>query len=396
MADLNVPYIVPTAALVVALALRGPMLWRAGRRDPDVRATALLLLWAAAVLVVITPINIHRLNVWTGIPNIAAPWAYSFLTAFCATSLTMIMRWREPPSDRRRRRMIAIYWIYAGIIAALWITFLLADVPEPRIYDLDTYYATTPWLREHILLYVVAHAVSSLVSASMLWKWYPEITKGWIKSGVVCLQMGYASGLVFDVAKLIAVGARWSGHDLDALSTKVAPPFALLKAALVALGFIIPQAGPAIQTRIRNGRDYRRLRALWRTVRVTNAAAATARFGVLTPVDLKLMQREQRIHDALRVLAPYFDHTAYQRHYAEAAAEHGEDQARGLAGAVAIHKAVDAYTANAPLSTHDQPPLIGPEVTEHLDTIGKALHRPRLLDRIRQRTTSTESVTVHV
>ncbi len=159
-----------------ALVLKAPTLLRAWR-DPDVRATTLLLLWASAVLVVITPINIHRLNVITGVPNIAAPWAYSFLTAFCATGLTMIMRWREPPSNRRRRRMIAIYWIYAGIGLGLWSTFLLADVPEPRIYDLDTYYASTPWMREHILLYVLAHAVSSLVAAGMLWKWYPAIAK---------------------------------------------------------------------------------------------------------------------------------------------------------------------------------------------------------------------------
>ncbi|MEU3296670.1 MAB_1171c family putative transporter [Streptomyces longwoodensis] len=394
MADLHIPYAIPTITLVAALGLRAPMLWRAGR-DPEVRATALLLLWAAAVLVVITPVNIDRLNRATGIANIAAPWAYSFLTAFCATALTMIMRWREPPSERRRRRMIAIYWIYAGIIVGLWVTFVLADVPEPRIYDLDTYYASTPWMREHILLYVLAHAVSSLVAASMLARWYPKITKGWIKSGVICLQIGWACALAFDIAKLIAVVARWTGHNLDVLSTNVAPPFALLEAILVALGFTVPQAGPALQTRLRNGRDYRRLRPLWRTLRVTNAAAATARFGMLAPLDLKLMQREQRIHDALRVLAPYFDHAAYQRHYTTAVADHGETRARGLAGAVAVQSAVAGYTAQTPIQAPDQPALIGPEVTDHLDAIGEALHRPRLLVRIRPRTTSTESVTTH-
>ncbi|CAM5320483.1 hypothetical protein SGRIM128S_01975 [Streptomyces griseomycini] len=80
----------------------------------------------------------------------------------------MIMRWREEPSHRRRRRMRRVYAIYAGVIAALWGTFLLAEAPVARIYDLDTYYATTPWMREHILLYLVAHMVSSLVAASML------------------------------------------------------------------------------------------------------------------------------------------------------------------------------------------------------------------------------------
>ncbi|GAB7101845.1 hypothetical protein JCM4814A_01590 [Streptomyces phaeofaciens JCM 4814] len=395
MENFHIPYMLPTMLLFGALVLKAPTLLRAWR-DPDVRATTLLLLWASAVLVVITPINIHRLNVITGVPNIAAPWAYSFLTAFCATGLTMIMRWREPPSNRRRRRMIAIYWIYAGIGLGLWSTFLLADVPEPRIYDLDTYYASTPWMREHILLYVLAHAVSSLVAAGMLWKWYPAIAKGWVKSGVVCLQIGYALGLAFDIAKLIAVSARWTGHDLDVFSTKVAPPFALLEAVLVALGFIIPQAGPAVLKYLRDQRDYYRLRVLWRAIRVTRAAAATANFGLWTPLDLRLIQRQQRIYDALRVLAPFVDHADYQRHYEAAVAEHGEECARGQAGAITILDALSAYTANTPLHTGDTPPQIGPEITSHVDAIGWAMQHPRLLDRTRQRATFTESHTEHV
>ncbi|MFF8446383.1 MAB_1171c family putative transporter [Streptomyces leeuwenhoekii] len=391
--DFHIPYIVPTALLAVALAFKLPTLVRASR-DPDVRATTILLTCATAVLVVITPVNIHRLNVWTGIPNIAAPWAYSFLTAFCATGLTMIMRWREPPSERRRRRITAIYWIYAGIIVALWATFLLADVPEPRIYDLDTYYATTPWMREHTLLYVLAHMVSSLVAASMLWKWYPEVTNRWLKCGVVFLQAGYASGLLFDVGKLVAVLARWTGNDLDWLSTQAAPPFALLEAILVALGFLVPQAGPFLHGWGRDQREHIRLRSLWRAVRVIEPAAATARLGWWAPLDLRLMQRQQRIHDALRLLAPYFDATAYERLYAVAAARYPEPKARGVAGALALQDATDAYRGRTPRDTGDQP-QIGPGVTDHIDDVARALRHPRLLDSVRHRATTTESTTAH-
>ncbi|MEU9354958.1 MAB_1171c family putative transporter [Streptomyces griseoloalbus] len=392
--DFHIPYVLPTALLAIALVFKFPTLLRAWR-DPDVRATMILLACATAVLVVITPVNIHRLNVWTGIPNIAAPWAYSFLTAFCATGLTMIMRWREPPSARRHRRMIAIYWIYAGIIAALWGTFLLADVPEPRIYDLDTYYATTLWMREHTLLYLLAHMVSSLIAAYMLWKWFPQVTHRWLKTGVVFLQLGYASGLVFDAAKLIAVGARWTGNNLDWLSTKAAPPFALLEAILVALGFIVPQAAPFLQKWGREQAEYLRLRPLWRTVRVVQPAAATVRIGFWAPLDLRLTQRQQRIHDALRFLAPYFDPDGYHDAYTAALAENSEQRARGIAGAIAIQAATDAYRRKAPHTTSDQPPQIGPSVTDHLEAIGRALYRSRALDRIRSQVTSTGSVTAH-
>ncbi|MGY0067443.1 MAB_1171c family putative transporter [Streptomyces sp. QTS137] len=390
----HVPYILPTALLALALVLKFPTFLRASR-DPDVRATTLLLTWATAVLVVITPVNIERLNVLTGIPNIAAPWAYSFLTAFCATGLTMIMRWREEPSDKRRRRMRRVYWTYAGIIAVLWLTFLLADVPTARVYDLDTYYAGTPWMREHILLYIAAHMVSSLVAASMLWKWFPEVVNRWLKAGVVFLQLGFASGLIFDAAKLAAISARWAGRDWDMLSTQAAPPFALLEAALVALGFIVPQAGPFLQKWLRDQRDYHRLRPLWRAVRVLAPSAAKARFGLWAPLDLRLVQRQQRIHDALRVLNPYFDAALHQKACQAAQAAHGPRKARGIAGAITIRAAIDAHRRGGPPPAHPQALPLGPAVSDHIEDVAIALHHPHTVEDIRQKATTTESTNSH-
>ncbi|WP_309506004.1 MAB_1171c family putative transporter [Streptomyces pyxinicus] len=394
MDHFHIPYALPTVLLASALLLKGPTFVRAWR-DPDVRATTLLLTWATAVLVVITPVNIDRLNRLTGIPNIASPWAYSFLTAFCATGLTMIMRWREAPSPRRHRRMITVYWIYAGIVAGLWFTFLMAHVPEPRIYDLDTYYANTPWMREHTLLYLLAHLVSCLVAAAMLWKWFPAVTNPWLKTGVVFQQVGYAMGLVFDALKLTAVSARWSGNDLDYLSTHAAPPFALLEASLVAVGFIAPQAGPFLQQRHRDQRAYRRLHALWRTIRVVQPAGPRARLTPWTPLDLRLLARRQRIHDALRLLAPHYDDALYRRAHATAAAAHGESQARGIAGAVAIQAATDAYQTRATHPADGPAPQIGTDITDHIDAIASALHRPRALNAVRRGLSSTESVDTH-
>lgn len=244
MNHFHIPYIIPTALLAAALLLKAPTFIRAWR-DHDVRATTVLLTCATMVLVVITPVNIERLNQWTCVPNIASPWAYSFLTTFCATALTMIMRWREEPSARRQRRIRLIYWIYAGIVAALWVTFLVAHVPEQRLYDLDTYYASTPWMREHILLYLVAHGVSVIVATAMLWKWFPEVTNRWLRAGVVCLVLGFASGVIFDVFKLLAIGARWSGTDWDGLSTFVAPPSPSWKASSSPSGSSSPKPDPA-------------------------------------------------------------------------------------------------------------------------------------------------------
>ncbi|WP_043687611.1 MAB_1171c family putative transporter [Streptomyces xylophagus] len=387
----HIPYSIPTALLATAVLLKLPTFVRAWR-DPNVKATTLLLSFATAVNISVTPVNIKRLNHLTGVPNIASPWIYSFLTAFCATALTMIMRWREEPSPQRQRRMRRIYWIYAGIVVMLWVTFLLAHVPEPRIYDLDTYYASTPWMSEHILLYLGAHMVTSLVAAYMLVKWFPEVENRWLKSGVVFLQLGFASGLVFDGAKLAAISARWSGHNWDGLSTNIAPPFALLAGILVAMGFIVPQAGPLQQKWIRDRREYWRLRSLWRALRDVTPSSARARFGLWVPLDLRLVQRQQRIHDALRVLAPYFDQDLYQRACRATPAGYAEEKAHDVARAVTVRAAIDAHCGGRPCpeSLTARQLEFGTDIHEHIDTIAQALHRPRLVDSIRQRVT-TES-----
>ncbi|MFF8595020.1 MAB_1171c family putative transporter [Streptomyces sp. NPDC015220] len=389
----HIPYAVPTVLLAVALFVKVPTFVRAWR-DAEVRATTLLLLWATAVLVVITPVNIDRLNRLTGVPNIASPWAYSFLTASCATGLAMIIRWREAPSERRRRTIRRLYWAYAAVVVGLWTTFLLARTPVPRIYDLDTYYAGTPWMREHILLYLLAHLVSCLVSTRLLWKWFPQIANPWLRTGVVLLQLGFASGLVFDGTKLTAVAARWSGTDWDVLSTRTAPPFALAQATLMALGFIVPQAGPALTNWVRDGAEYRRLRPLCRTLRVLAPAAARARIGFWSPLDLRLLQRRQRIHDALRLLAPHLDHGLYERAHRAAAATHGESKAHGLAGAVAVLAAVDACRGGAP-APGARPSRTGADLSDRIDAVSLALRHPRTVDGVRRRATSTESLNVH-
>ncbi|MFK0143195.1 MAB_1171c family putative transporter [Streptomyces murinus] len=381
LSDFHIPYVLPTALLALALVARFQMLVRAWR-DPDVRATALLLGLATAVFVSVTPVNIHRINAMTGVTNIAAPWSYSLLTAFCATCLTMIMRWRETPSEQRRRRMRRVYVIYSAIIAGLWLTFLLADLPVERIYDIDTYYANTPWMREHILLYLVAHMASALVAAYMIGRWFSAVTGAWLKAGLICLQVGYANGLVFDIMKIIAIGARWTGTNWDFLSTRVAPPFALLDAVLVAIGFILPQAGPALSRWISDARDYRRLHPLLRTLQAIEPSAARARVGRWAPLDLRLIQRQQSIHDAFLRLAPYFDDALYQQAYEAARTNRSETRARGLAGARAICAAITSYQQEKPTAHGSQNAQIR---TDHLDAISAELRHLVRISSLRNR-----------
>lgn len=400
LTSFHIPYTLPIVLLILALSLKTPTFVRAWK-DPDVRATTLLLLLASTVFLSVAPASIHRINTMTGVPNIAAPWVYSLLTAFCASCLTMVITWRDQPSPRRSTRIRRIWLIYLGIIFGLWVTFLLADAPSERIYDLDTFYASEPWMREHILLYLGAHMVSALVAAYMIWKWIPKVRGAWLKAGLVFLQAGYAFGLVFDVAKLVAIGARWAGGNLDWLSTKVAPPFAILDASLVGIGFILPQGGPFLQKWVRDQLTYRRLRPLARALRTVAPPAARARIGRFAPLDLRLLQRQQRIHDALLRLAPFLDAVLHQWAYEEArTAGHRSEHARGIAGAIAIRAAVDASTA--PPSGEGQKGGRSAEAagmpTDLLDleAIARAFQRPRTVETVRQRAALRESENTHV
>ncbi|WP_245790595.1 MAB_1171c family putative transporter [Streptomyces monashensis] len=358
-------YAVPGALLAVAFVIKLPLLRRAWQ-DPILRATALLLGIGAIVFASLPPANLHRLNAFTGIPNFAGVWVYSLLTAYCGACLWLIITWREPPSAVRRRRTRLVWMAYTAIIAGLWTTFSLGDHHVERLRDLDTYYANTPWMREFGMLYLVAHLVSALVAAGMLWAWYKEVEDTWLRRAVIFLQVAYALGLVFDVAKLAAVSARWSGRDWDWLSTYVAPPFAIAEALLVATGFIAGQAGPVVEERRRLVRTHRLLRPLWQTM-LTVAAPAAPATGRVSGAALRLELRRAAINDGLLKLAPHLSRTRRERaRTAALSAGHPDAEARGIAGAVDILVAADVLHAPADRA---EPPAAAPE--EHADHAGR-------------------------
>ncbi|MFD9454432.1 MAB_1171c family putative transporter [Streptomyces sp. NPDC059985] len=382
--DIRIPYIVPAVFFVVALLIKLPTLRRAFR-DPNVRSTSLMLFLATLIFLSIAPTSVHRINTFIGISNVAAPWTYSLLTAFGGCCLSMLITWQDGPGPRRLRRTRRVWIIHAGIIAALWISFLMADVPSERITDLDTYYATTPWMREHILLYLLAHMASAMAAVRLILPWVKELESAWLRAGLRLLQAGYACGLVFDVSKLCAIVARWFGTpDWDFLSLQIAPNFALLNGILVALGFILPQAGPFLRDRWTDHATYRRLRPLWQLLHSIDPSPVPLRVRHFSPLPLRLMRRQTNIRDGLLLLAPHLDdrrrdtafHTALEAGYKE-------HHARGVAGAIDILVAVDLFrTATRPEDGEDSAPLSSDLIS--VEPISLALRFPSRIEAIRR------------
>ncbi|MFJ8792835.1 MAB_1171c family putative transporter [Streptomyces sp. NPDC102462] len=396
LGEFYISFWIPTAVLTAALLIKLPTIIRLWR-DPLLRAVGGLLLLACAVFVFVTPSTIAWTNRVTGVPNISAPWCYSLLTAFCGSCLLLIIVWRGGLSERSAATRRAMRWViraYCGVIVALWVLFALADAPEERLRDLDTYYATTPFMREEILLYLLAHFVACLITSRLIWNWVrTEGLDAWLRWGLKLLGAGYVLNLIFDGSKLTAVAARWFGRDLDWLSTDLAPPVAALSAILIAVGFILPHAGQYLHDRWRVRLAHHELRPLYQLMRTVSGDGV--RYALRATPELRLTRRETFIRDVLLQLARRIDVDLGARAY-DAALELGNPpaRARALASAVSILDAVGRQRAPDPYDT-----AAGPDTTRLLQEIGavsRALRHPDRIEAVRASASApAESVPAH-
>jgi hypothetical protein len=232
--------------------------------------------------------------------------------------------------------------VYATVVVALWVLFALADVPVEQIEDLDTYYASTPFMREEILLYLVVHTVACLITARLIWTWIrTDGLDGWLRWGLRFLSVGYVTNLLFSAAKFTAIVARWTGHDLDWLNTNVAPSAACIGATMVAVGVIVPHAGQYLQERLLVRRRRRGLKPLARLLRPV--AGRHEPFVLRAAPEIRLIRRETYIRDALLQLSRHLDEDLRRRAHAAALALGAEPgRAQALAVAVTILDAVES------------------------------------------------------
>ncbi|MER7834492.1 DUF6545 domain-containing protein [Streptomyces sp. NPDC096040] len=393
LSQFYISFWIPAAVLTTALVIKLPTIIRLWR-DPLLRAVGGLLLLGCAVFVFCIPSTIAAVNRWAGVPNISAPWCYSLLTAVSAACLLLIIAWRNSLSDRSAATRRAIRWVisaYCGVIAALWLLFALADTPVERLRDLDTYYATTPFMGEEILLYLVAHTVACLITSWLIWNWVcTEGLDAWLRWGLKLLGVGYGLNQIFDAAKLTAVAARWAGADLDWLSTDLAPPVAALAAITIAAGFILPHAGQYLHDRWRVRQAHRELRPLYRLTRTVQGDGIP--FTLHATPELRLTRRETFIRDVLLPLTRRIDADLARRSYdAALGLGHRPERARALASAVGILDALDTRGR-----TPD--PADGPDATRLLQEIGalsRALRHPEEIEAVRARAAvRAESVAV--
>ncbi|MEU8779137.1 MAB_1171c family putative transporter [Streptomyces sp. NPDC048606] len=300
----NAHYYVLVALLFAAFALRGPGVLRYWR-DPLVRSVSVLLPLAAAVFFFAAPPTVAKVNALTGVANFSAPLVYGIVAALSAALVNLTITWRGGPEERRRSATRWCVGAYGVLIATLFTLFALGEAPDERLRDFDTYYANTPFVREMIVLYLLAHASASAILASLCRRWARDVA-GLLRVGLLIIVYGSALALVYDTCKLAAVGARWTDHDWDVMSTTVAPVVASVASLFQCVGLALPSVGHGVARQWRAWSQYKRLGPLWRITRAVTPYELV-RLPWWSSLGKRHLRRTCDIRDGLRLLTPYLE-----------------------------------------------------------------------------------------
>jgi hypothetical protein len=379
--------------LLLACVLKLPALLRAHGRDWLLFSICALLLVGAGVLFATAESTIVFLRSVTGVTNIAAPLIYVLLTAFSGASIVLVLHWRGGPDVAQTRRLSRITIItYTSVCAAIATLFALGDTPVERRTDFDTYYATTPFIREMIILYLTAHAVASLTASRLCWRWSREV-HGTLRVGLRVLAAGYLMHYgVYDPAVAGAVVARWAGYDWDFLIA-VARAMTAPSAVLVSIGFIVPLLGHRSEDAVR----YWQLAPLARAVRPVHDAPNPTPLPLpwwRPSLRLRLTRRQTYIADRIVTCRALFDpHIREEAHSAALASRArrriAKDDATAIADAAMIVVAIEQYRAEN--DTEPATSSSGPDdraaYTSNLAEISQAL-RSRIVKDVRRRARS--------
>lgn len=300
----NVYYYLPAALLLVSFAMRVPGLVRHWR-DPLVRSVGVVIPVGAVVFFFAAPLTVSQVNRLTGVANFSAPLVFALVTAGSASVIILMLTWRGGPDEQRRKATRWCAGVYGTVIVALLTLFALGDAPDERLRDFDTYYATTPFIGEMIVLYVLAHGVATVLLSVLCARWARDVV-GLLRAGLVLIVTGGVLNLGYAVLKLIAVGARWTGRDWDSVSTTVAPSLAAMASLLQCVGFALPAVGQGLVEWWRTRSRYRRLGPLWEIMREV-IPYELVRIPWWSSLSRRHLRRTCDIRDGLRLLAPYLE-----------------------------------------------------------------------------------------
>ncbi|MBK3564466.1 MAB_1171c family putative transporter [Streptomyces sp. MBT62] len=373
----NLGFYASGTILLLVCALKVPALIRRWH-DPLLRAACTLLFAAGCLMILAAPDSIVDLNHRTGITNVAAPVVYAITILFSGSSLLLIINWRPAPADQNRRLSRWCVIAYSLTILAIVTLFWVGNAPVQQVTAFDAYYASTPYIREMIVTYLLAQGVAMMAASTLCWRWSKEV-HGSLWAGLRILAPAYLIIVCYDVTRLVAVVARWTHHDLDFLVTKVSPLLAAPTSLLGAIGFTLPLAGPRLAEAIRSVRQLHELTPLWRALEdvPTPGAVRTLLPWWRTPPAVLLTGRRTALYDAIHALAPYYDPAVREATYHTALSDGDNESSAAATADAAMVLAARDRQRTVPDQAHDLA-LAPAWRAGDLVLLSKALTSPRI------------------
>jgi hypothetical protein len=186
--------------------------------------------------------------------------------------------------------------------------------------------------------------------------------RGPLRAGLAVMAIGALCNSGYSVSKLVAVAARWSGHDWAVLGTNVSPAAAGMGALITVVGVLIPLVGPRLTEWVRSWRTYVRLAPLERELDdlLSHRSLRLPRPRLASPTTW-LVWRQTSIHNALGYLDACLDRALYARTREAALRATGDaERAEATAWAAVIASAAwdTAEWQHTPPCPHRRGPLV--------------------------------------
>jgi hypothetical protein len=253
------------------------------------------------------PETIGFVNRVSGVPNLGILIAFCLVVVLGAAARILIVYWHDPSERLTVRR-----WqlVYGAIIVGLVVLFSVGDAPVERRTDFETYYATTPYIVEFTLLYLIAQMVALVSVIRRCWQWAHVAGQPWLKLGLRLIAFGATCGMGVSITRILAVVARWFDANWDYLNSRASVVCALAGLTVGAFGFALPAWGDRL-TRVygwaNRVRAYRQLYPLWDAMRRAIPAIVLPAPIPWWDFDVRLTRRLAEINDGRLALRSFTD-----------------------------------------------------------------------------------------
>jgi hypothetical protein len=375
----NVGFPLCAALIWAAFAFKLRDLYRSGWRDAALLAICVCFGAAGVAFTVAAPWVYRRVDELLGVPNLATLVIYGNVLILSVSAQVLLLVWIGPPDQVRtrvRRRMAL-----SGLaLAAMIVLFVQAPLEVEEPYDFDARYATTPYVAQFLVIYLVAFAVGYAGIARLCWRYAAVAGRPWLGRGLRLTAIGAGFAVGYCACKAVYLLGRHLGQDLTVWNL-AAPVSAVLGVPFLVVGLTIPAWGPRLSSpRVWLGRyrAHRRLYPLWWALcqavpdiaLVAPTRAWRDRFTV-RDLHFRLHRRIAEIHDAQLRLRPYRDPRV-----AEAATELGRqggldgEDLQAVVEAASLAAAMHAKAAPEAGTPHPRPDTVG---QDHGPSVGADL-----------------------